>query len=84
MVVILIAGLVATVFFGLLIRFARRPGTVFLSVAVTALILLFGGPFSLPAATMRTKILLSGMHIIAAVIITGGILLLSRQKAKAS
>jgi hypothetical protein len=81
MVAILVAGLVATVFFGLLIRFARKPGTVFLSVAVTALILSFGGPFSLPAATMRTKILLSGMHIIAAVIITGGILLLSHKKA---
>jgi hypothetical protein len=82
MVVILIAGLLATVFFGLLIRFARKPGTIFLSVAVTALILSFGGPFSLPASTMQTKILLSGMNIIAAVIITGGILLLSHKKAK--
>ena len=82
MVAILIAGLVATVFFGLLIRFARRPGTVFLSVAITALIVSFGGPFSLPAATMRTKIFLSGMHVIAAVIITGGILLLSHKKSK--
>jgi uncharacterized membrane protein len=82
MVAILIAGLLATVFFGLLIRFAQSPGTIFLSVAVTALILSFGGPSSLPAATLRTKILLSGMHVIAAVFITGGILLLSRKNAK--
>ncbi len=81
-VAILVAGLVATVFFGLLLRFARKPGTVFLSVAVTALILSFGGPFSLPAATLRTKILLSGMNIITAVIITSGILLLSKKNSK--
>ena len=78
----LAAGLVATVFFALLIRFARKPETVFLSVAVTALLLSFGGPSSLPGVTMQTKILLSGMHVLAAVIITGGIILLSREKRK--
>jgi len=77
---ILTPGLIATVFFGLLIRFARKPATVFLSVAITALIVSFGGPFSLPAAAMQTKLLLSGMHVIAAVVITGGILFLSRNK----
>ena len=79
---ILIAGLLATIFFGLLMRFARKPATVFLSVSMTALILSFGGPFNLPAATMQTKILLSGMHVIAAGIITGGILLMSHKDAK--
>ena len=79
---ILFIGLVATLFFGLLIRFARKPATVFLSVAITALILSFGGSFSLPAAVLKTKFLLSGMNIIAAVFITGGILLLSRKNAK--
>ena len=61
-VAILIPGLLATVFFGLLIRFSRKPATVFLSVSVAALILSFGGPFNLPAAPMQTKILLSGMQ----------------------
>jgi hypothetical protein len=83
-VAILIPGLVATVFFGLLIRFAHRPATVFLSISVAALILSFGGPFNLPTATMQTKILLSGMHGIAAGIITGGILLMSHKDAKVS
>jgi hypothetical protein len=75
-IAILIAGFLATIFFGLLVRFARRPATVFLSVSVAALLLSFGGPFYLPSASMQTKILLSGMHVIAAVVITGGILLM--------
>jgi len=79
---ILIAGLLASIFFGLLLRFARKPATVFLSVSITALILSFGGPFDLPAATMQTKILLSIMHVIAAVIITAGILLMSHKNDK--
>ena len=54
----------------------------FLSVAVAALILSFGGPLNLPAGTLQLKILLSGMHVIAAGIITGGILLLSHQNVK--
>jgi hypothetical protein len=81
-IVTLIPGLVAMVLFGLLLRYARRPATIFLSVSLAALILSFGGPFNLPAATMQTKMLLSGMHIIAAVIITIGILLLSHTDAK--
>ncbi len=80
---ILVPGLLASGLFGLLLRFSRQPATVFLSVAIAALILSFGGPFSLPAATMQTKLLLSGMQVIAAIIITGGILLLSHTNAKA-
>ena len=81
-IAILFIGLAATIFFGLLVRFARKPATVFLSVAITALILSFGGSFSLPAATLQTKILLSGMNVIVAVFITGGILLLSQKSTK--
>ena len=79
---ILVAGLLASIFFGLLLRFARKPATVFLSVSITALILSFGGPFDLPAATMSTKILLSGMHVLAAGIITTGILFMSHKNSK--
>jgi putative copper export protein len=81
-VIILITGLLATILFGLLIRFVPRPATVFLSVSVTALILSFGGPFNLPTGNMSTKILLSGMHVIAAAIITGGLLFLGHKDAK--
>jgi hypothetical protein len=81
-VAILAPGLLASVFFGLLLRFARKPATVLLSVSIAALILSFGGPFYLPAATMQTKILLSGMHVIAAGVISGGILLMSHTNAK--
>ena len=81
-IAILIAGLLATVFFGLLIHFSSKPATVFLSVCVAALFLSFGGPYYLPVATLQTKILLSGMHGIAAVIITIGILLLSHKDAQ--
>jgi hypothetical protein len=80
-IAILISGLVATSFFGLLIRFSRKPATVFLSVSVTALILSFGGPFNQPDASLQTKILLSGMQFIAAAIISGGILLISHKNA---
>ena len=79
---ILISGLLASIFFGLLLRFVRKPATVFLSVSITALILSFGGPFDLPAASMQTKILLSGMHVLAAGIITAGILLMSHKNDK--
>jgi hypothetical protein len=81
-IVTLIPGLLATIFFALLIRFAQKPATVFFSVSVAALILSFGGPFNLPAATLQTKILLSGMHVHAVVIITGGILLMSHKHGK--
>jgi hypothetical protein len=79
---ILVAGLLASFFFGFLLRFARKPATVFLSVSITALILSFGGPFDLPAANLQTRVLLSGMHIIAAGIITAGILFMGHKNAK--
>ena len=79
---ILVPGLLASGFFGLLLRFARKPATVFLSVCITALILSLGGPFDLPVATMQTRFLLSGMHVLAAAIITSGILLMSHKNIK--
>ncbi len=79
---ILVSGLVATVIFGLLVRFSKNPAIVFLSVATAALILSIGGPIYLPNAALHTKLLLSGMQLIASAIITGGILLLSHPKTK--
>ncbi|HBG74208.1 MAG: hypothetical protein A2X25_03810 [Chloroflexi bacterium GWB2_49_20] len=54
----------------------------FLSVAGTALLVSFGGPLDLPGAGMQTKLLLSAMHIIAAIIIVGGLLIFHSQKKK--
>jgi uncharacterized membrane protein YphA (DoxX/SURF4 family) len=76
----LIVGVVASVFFGLLIRFSRLPAIVFLSVAVAALILSLGGPGSLPDTSLQTQLLLTGMNLLTAICLTGGILLLSRDK----
>jgi hypothetical protein len=78
----LLPGLVASIFFGLLIRFSRKPATVFLSVSLAALLLSFGGPFYLPEISLQTKILLSGMHVVAAVVITVGILLMCHKNVK--
>jgi hypothetical protein len=81
-IAVLVPGLLAAAFFGFLLRFARKPATVFLSVAITALILSLGGPSYLPGAAMHTKILLGGMHILAAALITGGILILSHKNTQ--
>jgi hypothetical protein len=83
-VAIVFVGMAATLFFGLLVRYSPKPATVFLSVAITALILSFGGSFYLPASALHTKILLGGMNIIAAMIIAGGILVMSRNKGNHS
>jgi len=83
-IVTLVPGLLATILFGLLIRFSRSPTIVFLSVCAAALILSFGAPYYLPAASLQTKILLSGMNLIGTAIITGGILLLSFKRTKIS
>jgi hypothetical protein len=79
---ILVPGLVASILFGLLVRFSRTPATVFLSVSTAALILSLGGPWNLPGAVTQTKILLSGMQVITAVLIVGGTLFLSHKKNK--
>ncbi len=51
----------------------------FLSITGTALLVSFGGPMELTATLMQTKILLSMMHIIAALIIIGGFYIYHRQ-----
>ncbi len=78
----LIPGLVASIFFGLLIRFSRKPATIFLSVSLAALLLSLGGPYNLPDVSLQTRILLGVMHILAAAVITGGILLICHKNAK--
>ncbi len=79
----LIAGLLATFLFGALLRTARQPVTVFLSVAITAFILSLGGPFGIPAAALHTKLLMSGMNLVTAIILIAGILVFSREREPA-
>jgi hypothetical protein len=78
----IVAGIVATLFYWLLLRYGARPAVVFISVAVTALVLSFGAPFGIPAAALQTKLLLSGMNALTAIILTGGILLLTRESPR--
>jgi uncharacterized membrane protein YphA (DoxX/SURF4 family) len=80
LVAVLIVGMLASLFFGLLVRFSRAPAIVFLSVAIAAVVLSFGGSLYLPASALHTKILLNGMNILAGVTIAGGILLFSRER----
>ena len=75
-----VIALLAALFFGLLIRYARQPVIVFVSVAVTALILSFGGSFGIPGAALATKLFLSGLNTLSAAVITGGLLHFSQEK----
>ncbi len=77
-ITVLFFGLLACFLFAFLIRFTRNPATIFLSVAITALVVSLGGPFRLPQTGLQTRLLLVGMHFLAALIIGGGILIFSR------
>jgi hypothetical protein len=79
---VLLVGFLATLFFGLLVRFSKTPAVVFLSVAIAALVLSFGGSLYLPASNLQTKILLCGMNVLAGVILAGGILSFSRGRGQ--
>jgi len=61
-------------------RFTRRPVRNFVALAAVALVLSFATPFSLvgASAAMRTVLLL--MHVLAATIITGGLLTLATRE----
>jgi hypothetical protein len=75
-------GLAASLLFGLLIRFARRPVTAFLSVAAAALLVSFGAPAGLPPGTpLSTRLLLGAMNLLAALVLVPGILALSRNRS---
>ena len=76
-VVVTIAGLFASAFLALLLRFSHAPVIIFVSVALTAFILSLGGPFDLPGAPLQTKLHLGILQLLAAVILTGGILWLT-------
>lgn len=69
-----------TVVYAIIGRFTRRPVRVFWVVAVVALVLSFGGPFTIagaPAAMIATLLL---MHMVAAAVVVGLLTALARQK----
>jgi hypothetical protein len=76
----LVGAIGALLLFALLVKITKVPLPPFLSISVTALLVSFGGPFGLPTVTLGMRLLLSGMHILAALIIVGGILYFSRER----
>ena len=81
-VIATLAGAVgAILIFAFLLKISHVPLPPFLSISVAALLVSFGGPISLSSATtLQTKLLLCCMHILSAVVIVGGLILLCREK----
>ena len=82
---VLIASLVPAIagalFLAVLGKVFRRPLRLFQIIGVVLLLLSLGGPFSLPV-DLATKLALSLLHIVAAVVIIGGLTrLLGRAQA---
>ncbi len=68
----MLGALAAALLLAVLGRMTRRPLRIFQIVGITFLIVSFGGPLSLPVG-LPTKLVLSAMHIMAAVIIIAGL-----------
>lgn len=68
----------ATILLAILARFVARPFRVFQIIAAVFLLVSFGGPISLPVET-STIVVLSVMHVVAAVAIVGVLTRLARQ-----
>ena len=78
--VTLAASAGASLLLAFLIQVSRAPLPPFLSISAMAMLVSFGGPFSLSEGTQTvTKLLLSCMHLIAGLVIVGGLLLFSRR-----
>src|SRR5262245_28610405 len=70
----LAAALGAASLLALLARFSRRPHPIFLAVAGVFLLLSFYPDWAFPMDSLATRALLSIMHVVAAVAITGMLL----------
>lgn len=66
----LIPAIGAAVLLWILRRFTARPYTIFLIIAVIALLLSFGGPLPLPIAAAAKGVLIL-MHVVTAAVIVG-------------
>jgi len=62
----LFAAILATVIFGLLVKFTLNGGRVFQIASVPVLLLTFAAPLTLPQTAGSTKATLIAMHVVAA------------------
>ncbi len=66
----------AILVFAFLLKFTHVPLPPFLSISAAALLVSFGGPFSLPGNTpLSTKLLLCAMFTVSGLVIVAGLLL---------
>ena len=78
----ILPAIVATLLFGLLARFTKRPVPIFMVIAIILLVLSFYTPFSIPNAPTGMVVILELMHVVAAVAITYCLVTLTVRKAK--
>lgn len=74
----LFAAILATITFGLLVRFTLNGVRAFQIASVPVLLLTFAGPLSLPQTAGSTKATLMAMHVVAAASIVVVLSLLGR------
>ena len=75
-----LSAILATALYAMLAKVAPNATlSPFLSITGTAFLVSLGGPIELPGTVLQTKLLLIGMHIIAALIIIGGFIYFHKQ-----
>jgi hypothetical protein len=76
-----VAVMGASLIFAGLLKVTHVPLPPFLSISAAALLVSFGGPFSLAGVTtLMTKLLLCTMIVLTAVTVVGGLVFLARRK----
>ena len=75
---VLVAAILATITFGLLVRFTLNGVRIFQIVSVPALLVSFTGPLSLAQTAGSTKVTLMAMHVVAAVGMVSALSILGR------
>jgi hypothetical protein len=68
-----LAVLIATLFYAVLLRIARRPERVFLIAGSLLVIISLAMPFSIPDVAVKMAVTLALMHITTAIITLGGL-----------
>ena len=81
-VAVVVAALLATIAFGLLVKLTRNGVRTFQIVSIPALLVSFGAPLSLSQTSGSTKATLVAMHIVAAACIVAAVSLVGRPTLK--
>lgn len=79
---VLVAAILATITYGLLVNFTDRGVRTFQLVSVPALLVTFGAPLTLSQTAGSTKATLIAMHIVSAAGIVAAMSLLGRPMQK--